>query len=169
MQGNDEHFEEFVHVHHQALLKFGRLLTRDWHTGEDLLQAALVKVHRRWRDSAVAEFPLAYTKRVMVTTCTSWRARRWCGELPTARLPDTPAPDETARRLGTRDTLAQALSRLPVEQRIVLVLRFYEDMTLQETADFLNCPPGTVKSRTNRALRSLRESGAIDQRVMEER
>ena len=86
------------------------------------------------------------------------RGRRWCAELPTADLPETEVTDAAAA-VDLHESLRRALLTLPVKQRAVLVLRYYEQLDEAEIAAALGCSPGTVKSRASRALTALREAG----------
>jgi RNA polymerase sigma-70 factor (sigma-E family) len=131
------------------------LLTGDWATAEDLLQTALTKTYLAWRRLGVIEAVEPYARRVLVTTATSWWRRRWHQERPTSTLPDSGGPDGADER-AERDLLWRFVSGLPVRQRAVLVLRFYEDMTETETARLLDISVGTVKSQSARALATLR-------------
>jgi RNA polymerase sigma-70 factor (sigma-E family) len=153
-------FDDFVASRSPALWRSAYLLTGDRHKAEDLLQIALVKTWRRWpriaRDGAVE----GYVRRVLVTTYTDWWRRRWNAEVPAARLPDLPTesgPDSPEVAAIRHDVLA-ALARLSRGQRAVIVLRYFDDLTEQQTATALGCSVGTVKSQTSRAMAALRSS-----------
>jgi RNA polymerase sigma-70 factor (sigma-E family) len=154
-------FDTLVATRTAALVRTAYLMTGDWQHAEDLVQASLAKTYLRWhrlREPAAAE---AYTRAVLARSCTrAWR-RRWRGEVPTQTLPDVTARDAVADT-DERVVLARALATLPAAQRAVLVLRFYEDLSEAETATVLGCAPGTVKSRTARALAALRETGLVE-------
>jgi DNA-directed RNA polymerase specialized sigma24 family protein len=93
----------------------------------------------------------------MVRLAARWSRRRWRGEHPTADVVDGGSDDpDVAAAVDART----ALAALPWGQRAVLVLRFFDDQSEARTAEILGCSVGTVKSRTSRALASLRESGA---------
>ncbi|MFD7655263.1 sigma-70 family RNA polymerase sigma factor [Actinosynnema sp. NPDC059797] len=99
-------------------------------------------------------------RKVIVNTCaTRWRRRRR-GEQPTDRLPETGMTAPQAA-VDERERLWQALGRLPRRQRVVLVLRFYEDLTEARAAAALGCSIGTVKSQTGRAIARLRLDDTI--------
>ncbi|MEE6259476.1 SigE family RNA polymerase sigma factor [Plantactinospora sonchi] len=151
----DEEFREFVAARSAALLRTAYLLAGDWATAEDLLQTALTKTYLAWRRLGEIEAVEPYARRVLINTATSWWRRRWHGERPTEILPERPAPDQIETQLE-RDRLWRHLQALPVRQRAVLVLRFYEDLSEAQTAAMLNISPGTVKSQTSRALNTLR-------------
>lgn len=160
MEGR-EAFEALVAERTSALVRTAYLLTGDWQLAEDLVQTSLAKTYLRWhrlREPGAAE---AYTRTVLARTCTrAWR-RRWRGEVPTRSLPDGALRDGAADA-DDRVVVARALAALPPNQRAVLVLRFFEDLSEAETARVLGCAVGTVKSRTARALAALRDSGLVD-------
>ena len=147
-------FDDFVAARSKALLRTAFLLTGDHHHAEDLLQTALTSLYLRWstlRDPRSAE---SYVRRSLITTYTSWWRRRSWRERPTGELPD--AAVAAFGTSGDADELWRHLSALPRQQRAVVVLRFYEDMSVEETAALLGISAGSVKSHTSRALGALR-------------
>jgi len=156
----DAEFTEFVAIAYPSLVRTARLLSGDHQIAEDLVQTALIRVYLHWNAASARDSPQAYARRVLVNLFASWRRRRWRGEVP-GHVPDLPSDGGDIEMLTDRHTLRAALARLPPAQRLVVVLRFYEDLSVQETAALLGCSAGTVKSRTNRALARLRESGAL--------
>ncbi len=157
-------FDDFVAARSTALWRSAFLLTGDAQKAEDLLQAALVKAWRRWDAIVKREAAETYVRKAMATTYTDWWRRRWRGETPTELLPDEGEPDETATVDVRRDVLA-ALATLPRGQRAVLVLRYFDDLTVQQTADTLGISAGTVKSQSARAVAALRSSPALTDRL----
>ncbi|MER6950038.1 SigE family RNA polymerase sigma factor [Nonomuraea sp. NPDC000554] len=152
-----EGFREFVRGRQQALMRTAYLLTGDAPQAEDLLQTVLMRTARHWRRLAANGDPEAYVRKALINEHVSWyRRRRGRVETPTAHPPESgrgrDTGDESLHRLALRD----ALLRLTRRQRAVLVLRFYEDRSIEETAYLLGCSPGTVKSQTNHALGWLR-------------
>jgi len=154
-------YEDFVAGRYREIVRFGALLTGDVRLGEDLAQEGLIAAFRSWHRLGVPDGrPEAYVRRVMVRTAMRARRRRWRGEVPTEELPD-------ASRRGFADQsdlsvqVFASLRRLPVDQRVVLVLRFWADASEAEVAQTLGVAVGTVKSRTSRALATLRASGLI--------
>jgi RNA polymerase sigma-70 factor (sigma-E family) len=148
-------FDHFVRSVGPRLRRSAYLLVGDAHSADDLVQAALAKVALRWATVASSGDPTAYVRRVMFTTAAGWRRRRWRGEAATEVLPEVPHVD----RLDVVDErlrLRRALAALPVRQRAVIILRFYDDLTEAQTAAVLRCSIGTVKSHTARALARLR-------------
>jgi RNA polymerase sigma-70 factor (sigma-E family) len=151
----EEEFREFVAARSGALLRTAYLLAGDWATAEDLLQTALTKTYLAWKRNGGIDAVEPYARRVLVNTSTSWWRRRWHGERPTEVLPERAATDEIEQQLD-RDALWRHLRALPVRQRAVLVLRYYEDLSEAQTAALLDISVGTVKSQTSRALKTLR-------------
>ena len=153
---DEDGFASFAVVAAPRLGRTARLLTADRHLAEDLVQSTLLAVYLRWHRVAVMDAPHAYAQRVLYTTFCSWRGRRWSAERPTAVLPEPPAPDgDPAEREG-HGAVEAALARLPRRQRAVVVARFYDDLSVEQTADLLGCTTGTVKTHTSRALAALR-------------
>ena len=152
-------FDTFVAARSQALLRTAYLLTRDHALAEDLLQTALSKAWFRW--SRITTHPEPYVRRILVTTYASWRGRKWTGEHPTEILPERPVTDRGIETATDRHDLGAALDRLPRRQRAVVVLRFFEDLSVAETADLLGCSTGTVKSQLSKALAHLRIDPAL--------
>jgi RNA polymerase sigma-70 factor (sigma-E family) len=149
-------FAEFVAARSGALLRSAWLLTGDIGKAEDLLQTVLAKAWRRW--SAIAETGAveAYLRRALFTTYVSWWRRRWRAELPSATPPDRAGAGDVATEAANRDAVRRALARLSRQQRAVVVLRYVEDLSVQNTAELLGCSTGTVRVQALRALRSLR-------------
>jgi RNA polymerase sigma factor (sigma-70 family) len=121
------------------------------------LQTALLRTARRW--SRASEAPEAYARRVLVNLSRDrirWLFRR-PREAPLPPSADTlPAIDAGYDQVGERQAVVRALARLPTRQRQVIVLRFFEDLSVEQTAELLGFSAGTVKSYTSRALATLR-------------
>lgn len=155
-------FEEFVEARSTALLRTAFLLTGDRGHAEDLLQTALLRTLRRWAKARTA--PEAYVRRVLVNLSKDRLRDR--GRRP----PEVPMPAEEASpasveagfdQVTDRRVVSEALAALPIRQRQVVVLRFVQDMSIEQTASLLDCSIGTIKSHTSRALARLRELLAV--------
>ena len=170
MTTEPEGFREFVVARSPALLRTAWMLTGNAAAAEDLLQAALARVWPHWRRIQDGR-PEAYVRTVMVRTNASWRARRWTGETPTADVPDTAGArggsDET--RIDERLALLTALSGLPLRQRQAVVLRYFDDLSVEAVAEIMGSSPGTVKSQSAKGLAKLRAAmGASDDERVEQ-
>lgn len=151
-------FDEFVRTRGASLLRAAFLLTGgDQHLAEDLVQSALARTLRSWHRLERDDNIEAYCRKTMYHLQVSWWRRR-AGERRANRLVDrTDSVDDAADEVEQRLALKAALRRLTAKQRAVLVLRFYEDLSVAETAELLECSTGTVKSQTAKALTLLRE------------
>ena len=147
-------FREFVRARGPALSRTAFLLTGDHQLAEDLVQTALTRTVPHWRRVVAGGDPEAYVRQVMVNERIAWwRRRRYDVIVP---VPEAPSPVDEADLTTERVTLLAALARLSPRQRAVIVLRFYEDLSVEQTAHVLGCSPGTVKSTTSDALARLR-------------
>lgn len=137
------------------------LLTGDAQLAQDLTQVTLMKTFVNWRRIQDPNAVEAYARTTMVRAFTSSRRRRWKIERAVSTVSDLPvaAPyiADHAAEIVERDWMRQALRSLPRRQRAVLVLRFFNDLSVEETAAALNCSSGTVKSQTSRGLTRLRD------------
>jgi RNA polymerase sigma-70 factor (sigma-E family) len=151
---NQAEFEQFIRQHHEAVQRAARLLTGDWDSGRDLAQESFIKLYLAWPRLQEPAAAWAYLRRTMVRLHVRRRARRWNAEVPTAVIPDQ------ASTIGMRDDdgLISALSTLPPRQRATLVLRFFLDLSVAETAKSMRCSAGTVKSQTAAGLSALRSA-----------
>ena len=150
---DESEFDAFVVARSPGLLRTAFLLTGERQGAEDLLQTALAKAWFAW--ARIEWEPEAYVRRIMATTSASWWRRRWISETPTSDLPETGVPPESELSAERHD-LWLALRHLPPRQRAVVVLRYLEDRSEAETAQLLDCSPGTVKSQAAKALAKLR-------------
>lgn len=150
----EDAFREFVVGRTSVLLGTAYALTGDRGLAEDLLQTALLKTYRHWRDVRHFAHPDAYVRQVMTNQQISWWRRRRVAESDRP-LPDRAGPE---RRSGVedRDELWRALQELPPRTRAVVVLRYWEDLPEAEVAGILGCSVGSVKSQASRGLHRLR-------------
>jgi RNA polymerase sigma-70 factor (sigma-E family) len=152
---DEDEFRAFATVRIPGLRRSAYLLCGDAHAADDLVSTVLIKLYRNWRRLATVDHPDAYVRRVLVTSWTDELRRPWRRERTSAVVPDPP-PHHDAYRLD-RFTLMPLLARLTPKRRAVVVLRFYEDLSVEQTAEIMRCSPGTVKTHTHRALEDLRK------------
>ena len=148
-------YREYAAANLDRLRRTAYLLCGDPHPADDLVSTALVKLFRHWRRVSAMEHIDAYVRQMMLRALLDERRRPWRRERFEAVVPDGPMPDEPSRvddRLAVLDLLAE----LPPRRRAVVVLRYFCDLSVEETARELGCSTGTVKSQTARALDSLR-------------
>lgn len=160
-------FEEFVAARSQSLMRTAYLLVGTREAAEDLVQSALEKTFPRWSRVRRMDAPEAYVRRIVVNNAhAAWRSAQ---RMPTVALeagPHTapPAAADHAEDVTLRDSLLRALDELPHGMRTVVVLRYWEEMSVQEVADLQRCSVGNVKSQAARGLERLRELMTTDAR-----
>ncbi|HTR71538.1 MAG TPA: SigE family RNA polymerase sigma factor [Mycobacteriales bacterium] len=148
-------FEEYAAERQAALIRFGYLLVRDHHLAQDLAQEGLAALHRRWHFLRVDGSPDAYVRKVMVNELLSWRRRRSWSERPVPELREDSAQDPTTA-VSERAQMWALIATLPMRQRAVVVLRYYEDLDDPAIAAILGCGVSTVATHAARALARLR-------------
>jgi RNA polymerase sigma-70 factor (sigma-E family) len=157
MTSSTDEYDAFVRARTPALLRSAYLLTGDQQLAEDLVQTALARTHRAWRRLHETGNAEAYARKIMYHAQISvWRRPRVAESLPGIVPERGDGWLDVGDRTAVRATLRQALLRLTPKQRAVLVLRFYEDRSEEETAALLGVTIGTVKSQTARALGRIR-------------
>jgi RNA polymerase sigma-70 factor (sigma-E family) len=155
-----EEFTQFAATAQQRLYRQGYLLTGSREASQDLVQATLTKMYVAWPR---IENPSAYAYRTMLRGFLEIR-RRSGRERELHDLPDgAPPRSDPAHAL----TVRAALAELPPRMRAVVVLRYWEDLSVEQTATALGCTTGTVKSTASRGLAQLREllGEAFDERA----
>jgi RNA polymerase sigma factor (sigma-70 family) len=126
----------------------------DWHEAEDLVQTALTKAYAKWHRLKSPEAAHAFVRRVLVRSFVDSRRKRSSRETPAGTLLDIPrgvSGDPDARMV-----LLDALAQVSPVYRAVLVMRFWEDQSVEQTAALLDKDSGAVRSATTRGLDQLR-------------
>lgn len=151
----DAEFAGFVREHRTDLVRTARLLAGgDPHRAEDLVQTALVRAYVAWGRIRENDYPVAYVRRSIVNAHIDESRRPWWRrERSTAFLPEpsVPAPHD-----GLGEAVRAALAALPPKMRAVVVLRHWLDLSVEQTAEWLGCTEGTVKSQNAKAVAKLR-------------
>src|SRR5882672_5247804 len=169
--GDDESFRGFATRHATSLRRLAFLFCGDWHTAEDLLQTALVKIYRSWSRVEKRESLTNYARTVLLRTWLDERRRPFRRAELIGDVPEVADPGvDVDGRLWARELVHRALLELPKGQRAVLVLRYFDDLSVADTAVVMRCSEGTVKSQSARGLDALRavvaRLGADDRRVV---
>jgi RNA polymerase sigma-70 factor (sigma-E family) len=151
----DEEFTAYVAASAVRLRRMAYLLCGDWQRAEDEVQAALVKLYLVWTRVRTYGSLDAYVRKTLVRGLIDEHRRPWRRERAHAEVPD----QAMTQPLPLEDRLAvrEALALVPPRQRAVLVLRYYEECDVAETARLVGCSEGTVKSQTARGLTRLPE------------
>ncbi len=158
-----EEFTAFVHATGRQLHHAAMLLTGDHHLAEDLTQATYAKVFVQWRRVSAAENPAAYARTTLLNTFLSHRRLRRNGERPVDLDAAAPSGATYAATPAVRDVepgerldLLTALATLAPLDRAVVVLRYWEDRSVADTAADLGISESVVRTRARRALLRLR-------------
>ncbi|GJF34266.1 RNA polymerase sigma24 factor [Kitasatospora sp. NE20-6] len=156
----EEGYVAFAHARAGHLYRAACLLTGgDSHLAEDLVQETLGRMYAVWRGSGrifgarPVEDPAAYAQGVLYRLFIDHRRRRSSSEYPVREFADRAGPEGDG---SLRITLTQALAALPPRDRAVLVLRYWEDVSAEETAAIVGSTPGAVRTQASRALARLR-------------
>jgi RNA polymerase sigma-70 factor (sigma-E family) len=162
-QSDEESFRRFAVEHAARLRRSAYLYCGDWHLAEDLMQSTFIKIYRSWSRVQKDESLANYSRTVLLRTWLDEKRRPWRrSEQSEAAVPehldDSRGPADSPDRLWARDLVHQGLLRLPPRQRAVLVLRYFDDLSVAEAARVMGCAEGTVKSQTAHGLRALRAS-----------
>ncbi|MEU0940532.1 SigE family RNA polymerase sigma factor [Embleya sp. NPDC005971] len=152
---SDAEFREFAATYSRRLFRTACLLTSgDWHGAEDLLQETLGRLYPRWRKVSRMEWPFAYAHTTLVRIYIAQQRRKSSTERTTDSVPERAhrATGDPELRLALLDGLAA----LAPQDRAVLVLRYWEDRSVEQTAEMLDLSEGAVRVRSHRALDRLR-------------
>lgn len=153
MTASDDEFVEFANAASARLRRTAFQLCGNWHTAEDLAQTTLAKMYASWRRIRSRDALYAYALRTLLNTYLAQAGKKNPREVLTGKLPDQSVePHAPELRMAVND----AVARLPPKARAVVVLRYWEDMSVEETAAALGCSTGNVKSQCARALDKLR-------------
>jgi len=149
-------FVEFAHSARERLRRTAYLMCGDWDQASDHVQEGLIRVYVAWPRLQRAGREYAYARKAVTSAFLDHRRRRSSGEVPTEPDEARASGHDLAESVTARTALMAALADLPPRQRACVVLRYFEDLSVADTAAALGCSEGTVKSQTSRALGSLR-------------
>jgi len=153
--GDDDGYTEYVTAKAPWLRKIAFLLCQDWHRADDLTQTTIIKLYTHWWRALEVGSLDAYARTILVNTFISEQRTHWWKRVTLFNGPGAGAEEETAETIGAvleRDLdlgldLETALAAIAPRQRAVIVLRYYCDLSVDETAAVLRCSPGTLKAR----------------------
>ncbi|MGW1342216.1 SigE family RNA polymerase sigma factor [Kribbella sp. NPDC002412] len=154
---NDAEFTEFAANVIRPLRRTAYLMCGDWHRAEDAAQDALVKVYRRWNRIDRSEGLKSYAHRCVVTAVLDQSRKPWRRERSDEADESALVLPDVFGKVDNRMLVVDALAQLPPSQRACVVLRYYDDLPVERTADILGISAGGVKSQTSRGLSRLRE------------
>ena len=142
------------------------LFTGDGDLAQELAQETLARVCRDWRKVSNLDAPGAWAHRVALNLARSHFRHRAVARRHDRRFAAAASVEETDS--ATVIAVRLAVARLPHRQRTALVLRYFADLSVAETAEAMRCPEGTVKTLTRQAILALRSTGLIGDVGIEE-
>lgn len=164
MADRDAEFGEFLDSRAVVMRRTAYLLCGgDWHRAEDLVQTTLTKIYVAWPRLRSEGSVDAYSRKIMVRSAIDESRRAFRRrENVTDELPEVPSPGPATGVENAID-VRRALARLPAGQRAVVVLRYWEDLSVSETAEVLGRSEGTVKSQAAKGIATLRKLLTVEQ------
>ncbi|MDH6577396.1 SigE family RNA polymerase sigma factor [Kitasatospora sp. MAP5-34] len=157
-------FTAFAEAGAIRLRQIAYLMCRDWHLAQDLTQTTLTKMYVAWDRIARKDGdPFVYARKVLLNSLVDHRRLRSTGEVATDRLPDRPSSTDTT---AVRLTLLEALALLPERDRAIVLMRYWEDHSVETTAEILGVSRSVVKMQSMRALSALRAHLGADRELM---
>ncbi|GIG67270.1 SigE family RNA polymerase sigma factor [Phytomonospora endophytica] len=154
---HEAEFREFVTGRTERLRVFAYLCCGDWHRAEDAVQTALIRLYGAWnRARKISVDP--YVRRIIVNVLIDEHRLSWFRRVNIGGDEAGPARATAVdgQRTDQRLMLTEALQHLPRRQRAAVVLRFWEDLPVEQTAQIMGCSTGAVKNLTMRGLATLR-------------
>lgn len=153
---DDAEYVEFVAAQQDRLRRTAFLMTGDWGLADDVTQEALIKLYVAWPRIERAGGLASYARSAVVSVAIDMARKR--NRRPEAALEDhhDPGLDDGSSARAERGMVVAALRMVPPRQRACIVLRYFEDMTVAETAAALRCSEGNVKSQTAHGIATLR-------------
>jgi RNA polymerase sigma-70 factor (sigma-E family) len=167
MSSRDDEYTEYVSARMMSLRRTAYLLCQDWHRADDLVQAAITRLYVHWGRARGAGHIDAYARTVLVHEFLGERRSAWARRVSLdgqgGQGGHVSHATWASDGAGSTDhdallDLRAALAVVPPRQRATLVLRFYCDLNVEQTAQVLGCSPGTVKSQTVKGLAALRQA-----------
>jgi RNA polymerase sigma-70 factor (sigma-E family) len=146
----------FAAREHTRLVALLTLQVGDVYTAQELSQDAIARLCQHWTRVRKMDNPQAWLTRVALNLATSRLRRRLAERRASQRFMQTAGPAEPPQDEAAAIAIRDVLKSLPPRQRTVLVLRFYEDLSVSDTAVLMGCAEGTVKSLTSKAVAGLR-------------
>jgi RNA polymerase sigma-70 factor (sigma-E family) len=152
---HEQEYVEYVSARLGRLHRAAYLLCGDAHRADDVVQATITSLYVQWRKARTAANLDGYVHRILVRRYLDEKRLAWSRVVLGAAAPERPAPH--GYDVEERDRVTEALRALPRGQRTVLVLRYFCDLSVEETARALGCSEGNVKSQASRGLATLRD------------
>lgn len=165
--GRRSAFEALTQARLQRAYRLATALLRDSGEAEDAVHDAAIQAWLHWQDLRDPTRMSAWFDRIVVNECRQRMRRRRAAPIPMAGVPGGTSHDDLLSSSGERDALRSALAALDIDQRVVIVLRVVEDLTIPQIAAQIGEREGTIKSRLHYALSALRAAYDAAERLEE--
>ena len=160
MNRRDEaEFEDFARARSQDLMRAAMVLTGEFASAEDLVQATLTRTYVKWAQVQAAGNPVAYVRTMQARLFLDGVRKKSSREIPVADIPETQAPETDA---PLREALLAALNELEPVERVIVAHRYLLDSDVASVAAELRMTPQAVRSRATRALAKVRAALGTD-------
>lgn len=149
-------FTEYFSARRSWLRSVAFMLCQDWHRADDLLQTAAIRLYASWHRIGRIDNVDAYARRILINVFLAEQRSPWWKRV----IPHWENKDGVVEATDPAAVLdlRTALAALPPRQRAAVILRYYDELSVRETAEVLQCSAGTVKSQTARGLAALRRT-----------
>ena len=161
---HDGAFTAYIEAQIPGLRRIAFLLCQDWHRADDLTQTALTRLYVHWRRASQADNRDAYLRAILLNVYLAEQRTAWWKRTDPQPESDLDYEQESQGQgapppdLDALLDLRAAMKDLAPRRRAAVVLRYYCDLSVEQTAELLGCSTGTVKSQTSKALGQLREA-----------
>ncbi|MBR7835059.1 SigE family RNA polymerase sigma factor [Actinospica durhamensis] len=154
----DETYTEYVTAKVPWLRRIAFLLCQDWHRADDLVQSSIAKLYVNWDRACRLQSLDGYVRAIVVNTFLAEQRSPWWKRVVLYREHEqvSVVADRSRTDSDAAIDLRRALALLPARQRAAIVLRYYCELSIEESAEALACSPGNIKSQTSRGLAGLR-------------
>lgn len=158
-------FEAFCHAQHSRLVRTLTLYCGNQEIARELAQEALMRAFAHWRKVRRLDSPGAWLNRVAINLANSHFRRKAAERRANQTVASRGEGVHHDADSSVSITLRAAVAALPARQRAALVLRYFADLSIHQTADLLSCEAGTVKKLTARAIENLRRVPELEDLV----
>ncbi|MGL5827091.1 MAG: SigE family RNA polymerase sigma factor [Nocardioides sp.] len=149
----DQQFTDYVRARRSQLRRTAYLVSGDWHLAEDIVQTALTKLYNAWPRVYRSGNMDGFARQIIVNCAIDEKRRPWRRERQ--NLDGVERPATPTLSVEDRASIVAAVAKLPLGQRRVIALRYFWDLSVEETASDLGCSTGNVKSQAHAALNRL--------------
>jgi RNA polymerase sigma-70 factor (sigma-E family) len=152
---DDDQYVAFAASALGELRRTAYLICGDWHRADDVAQEALIRIYSAWARIERTTGLMPYARRTVIRLLVDPSRKPWRREV-TGIAAEPAATGDQTETVDNRILLLHALAQLPPRRRACVVLRYFDDLSVNDAATALGCSQGTVKSQTARGIDELR-------------